>query len=109
MVIDVETWSRGIPSSMVSMSASELMATPHFPTSPSESGWSGSRPIRVGRSKAIERPCEPCSSRYLNRAFVWAAVPKPANWRIDQVLPRYMVSWMPRVYGNCPGSPRSRA
>jgi hypothetical protein len=109
MVIDVETWSRGIPSSIVSMSASELMATPHFPTSPRESGWSGSRPIRVGRSKAMERPWEPCSSRYLKRALVWAAVPKPANCRMLQTLPRYIVSWMPRVYGNCPGSARSRA
>jgi hypothetical protein len=97
MVIDVETWSRGMPSSSTSMSARELMATPHFPTSPSDSGWSGSRPISVGRSKAMESPWEPCSRRYLNRSFVCAAVPNPANWRIVQVLPRYMVSWMPRV------------
>ena len=34
------------------------MATPHFPTSPSDSGWSGSRPISVGRSKATDRPCD---------------------------------------------------
>ena len=34
MVIDVVTPASGIPSKSVSMSASELMATPHFPTSP---------------------------------------------------------------------------
>ena len=34
MVIDVVTPASGIPSNSVSMSASELMATPHFPTSP---------------------------------------------------------------------------
>ena len=109
MVIEVVTWSSGMPSNSVSMSASEEMATPHLPTSPSASGWSGSRPISVGRSKATDSPPPPCSSRYLKRAFVWSAVPKPANWRIVQSRPRYMVSWMPRVYGYWPGSPRSRS
>ena len=52
------------------MSASDVTATPHLPTSPSASGWSGSRPISVGRSKATERPWLPCSSRYLKRALV---------------------------------------
>ena len=109
MVIDVVTRSRGMPSKSVSMSRSDETATPHLPTSPRESGWSGSRPMRVGRSNATESPPPPCSSRYLKRAFVWAALPKPANWRIVQSFPRYIVSWMPRVYGYWPGSPRSRA
>ncbi len=38
MVIDVVTLASGILSKSTSMSASELIATPHFPTSPSESG-----------------------------------------------------------------------
>ena len=42
IVIDVDTWSSGIPSKSVSMSASEEIATPHLPTSPSERGWSPS-------------------------------------------------------------------
>jgi hypothetical protein len=42
IVIDVETWSSGIPSNSASMSASELIATPHLPTSPSDRGWSES-------------------------------------------------------------------
>jgi hypothetical protein len=42
IVIETETWSSGIPSNSVSMSASEEIATPHFPTSPSERGWSES-------------------------------------------------------------------
>jgi hypothetical protein len=37
MVIEVVTSARGILSNNTSMSASELMATPHLPTSPSES------------------------------------------------------------------------
>ena len=97
IVIEVVTLSSGIPSNSVSMSRSDETATPHLPTSPSESGWSGSRPISVGRSNATDSPPPPCSSRYLKRAFVWAALPKPANCRIVQTLPRYMVSWMPRV------------
>ena len=37
MVIDVVTSPSGIPSNSVSMSSSEVTATPHFPTSPSDS------------------------------------------------------------------------
>ncbi len=40
MVMETLTWSSGMPPNSVSMSSSELMATPHFPTSPSERGWS---------------------------------------------------------------------
>ncbi len=109
MVIEVLTRSSGIPANSTSMSSSEVTATPHFPTSPRESGWSGSRPMRVGRSKATDRPSLPCSSRYLKRAFVCAALPKPANWRMVQPLPRYIDGCTPRVNGNWPGSPRSRA
>src|SRR5688500_19427156 len=63
IVIDVETWSRGIPSKRTSMSARLEIATPVFPTSPSERGWSESYPIRVGKSKAVDRPVCPCSRR----------------------------------------------
>ena len=37
MVMEVVTFASGILSKSTSMSASELMATPHLPTSPSES------------------------------------------------------------------------
>src|SRR5262249_51572178 len=40
MVIEVVTSERGIWSNSTSMSARELMATPHLPTSPSDNGWS---------------------------------------------------------------------
>jgi hypothetical protein len=63
IVMETETWSRGIPSKSVSMSASEEMATPHTPTSPRERGWSESYPMRVGKSKATESPVCPCFSR----------------------------------------------
>ena len=38
MVMEVETFSSGMPSKRVSMSSSESMATPTLPTSPSASG-----------------------------------------------------------------------
>ena len=65
MVIDVVMSAREMPSKSASMSASEAMLTPHFPTSPSDRSWSGSRPIRVGRSKATLRPVPPAASRCL--------------------------------------------
>ncbi len=65
MVIDVEMSPSGIPSKSDSKSASESVATPHRPTSPSERGSSESRPINVGMSKATERPPWPCFSRNL--------------------------------------------
>jgi hypothetical protein len=46
--------------------------------------------MSVGMSKAVERPVCPCSSKYRKRPFVSSAVPKPANWRIVQSLPRYI-------------------
>src|SRR5262249_10977945 len=61
--------------------------------------------MSVGMSKAVERPVCPLSSRKRKRAFVSSAVPKPANWRIVQSRPRYMLGYTPRVYGNSPGRP----
>ena len=40
MVIDVVTWSSGMPSKSTSMSASDETATPHVPNSPSAFGSS---------------------------------------------------------------------
>ncbi len=42
MVIEVVTWSSGIPSNRISMSFNDEMATPHMPTSPFAMGWSES-------------------------------------------------------------------
>ena len=63
MVIDVDTSSSGMPSKTRRMSSIVSIATPVRPTSPSQSGSSESRPSCVGRSKAIERPVEPCLIR----------------------------------------------
>ena len=63
IVIDVETWSSGIPSKSRSMSSIESIATPVLPTSPSARGWSESRPIWVGRSNATDSPVCPWSRR----------------------------------------------
>ncbi len=65
IVIDVVMAPRSMPSKSVSMSASDVTLTPHLPTSPSDSSWSGSRPISVGRSNATLRPVPPASSRCL--------------------------------------------
>src|SRR5256885_6496716 len=43
--------------------------------------------------------------RYLKRRFVSFAVPKPAYCRIVHRRPRYIVGWIPRVYGGAPGIP----
>ena len=103
MVMEVDTVSRGMPANSSSMSASDPIDTPTFPTSPSASGSSASRPSCVGRSSASESPVWPCSSRYLKRWFVSLGVPNPAYCRMVQSLPRYMFWWMPRVYGYSPG------
>ena len=65
MVIEVEIFSRLMPSNSRIMSSMESMATPTLPTSPIASGLSESRPICVGRSKATLRPVVPLLSRYL--------------------------------------------
>ena len=59
IVIEVVTSSSGIESNSTSMSAAESMATPQWPTSPSDFGSSESRPIRVGMSKATLSPPPP--------------------------------------------------
>src|ERR1041384_1133314 len=59
-------------------------------------------------SKAVDSPVTPCSRRYLKRLLVSSGVPNPANCRMVQSRPRYIVGCGPRVYGNCPGNPLSR-
>jgi hypothetical protein len=88
MVMDVDTLPMSMPEKRVSMSARLSTATPSRPTSPSERGSSESRPISVGRSKAVDRPVWPCSSRYLKRSLVSLAVLCPANMRMVHGLVR---------------------
>jgi hypothetical protein len=59
MVMEVVISPIGMPSKSRSMSSSESTATPSVPTSPKDSGESESRPIKVGMSKATERPFWP--------------------------------------------------
>src|SRR5262249_31386096 len=54
---------RGIPRDSGSKTAGDEIATPHFPTSPTDVGWSESKPIRVGKSNATESPDCPCDRR----------------------------------------------
>jgi hypothetical protein len=53
--------------------------------------------MSAGMSKAVLKPVCPCSRRYLNLALVSAGLPKPANMRIVQSLPRYIDGYGPRV------------
>ena len=61
IVIDVVTSPSGMPRNSTSMSAAESMATPQWPTSPRARPESESYPIRVGMSKATDRPPPPAS------------------------------------------------
>ena len=64
IVIDVLTLSKGIPSKRISMSIKESIATPTFPTSPLDNGWSESYQICVGRSKATLKTVCPGDNNY---------------------------------------------
>ncbi len=86
------------------MSASESIATPHRPTSPSDIGSSESSPSSVGMSNAVDRPSPPDLMISLNRQFVSSAVPNPANMRIVHNRDRYIDAYGPRVYGYTPGN-----
>ena len=91
MVIDVVTRSRGIPSKRRSMSSRVETVTPSRPTSPRARGWSASYPMSAGMSKAVDRPVCPSRRRNLKRRFVSSGVPNPANIRMVQSRPRYIV------------------
>ena len=73
------------------MSSSVETDTPSRPTSPRARGWSASYPMRVGMSNAVDSPVCPCSRRNLKRRFVSSGRPNPANIRIVQSRPRYIV------------------
>ena len=88
IVIDVVVWSSGMPSKSTSMSAAESMATPQWPTSPSERGSSESRPISVGMSNATDRPSPPDLRSILYRSLVCLTLPNPENCLIVHGLPR---------------------
>ena len=108
IVIDVVTLSRRMPSN----SASSRPAMPHwlqpFPTSPRASGWSGSRPIKEGRSNATLSPVAPAPAlpvalvRALRRAEPGKLPHRPqlACIPVGVDAPRVRID---------PASPRSRA
>ena len=104
-VSDTVMRSRSMPSKAISKSRSVSIAIPTRPTSPSASGSSESSPHCVGRSKATLRPVWPLAIRYLKRAFVSAALPKPVYCRIVHGCLRNISGWIPRVNGNWPGRP----
>ena len=80
------------------MSASVSTATPALPDlAERDHGSSESRPMSVGRSKAVDSPVPPARSSSLKRALVSSAVPKPANMRIVHSCERYIERYRPRV------------
>ena len=90
MVMEVVTAARSMSANRSAMSAKVSMATPALPTSPAARGSSESRPIRVGRSKAVDSPVPPPRSSSLKRVLVSSAVPKPANIRMVHSFERYI-------------------
>src|SRR5262245_35301485 len=109
IVSDTLTRSSGMPAKAASMSARVSMAMPTRPTSPSARGSSESRPSCVGKSKATFSASWPWAIRYLKRPLVSSGVPKPMYWRMVHSRSRYMLRWIPRVYGYSPGWPISAA
>src|SRR5450759_2731657 len=65
IVIEVVMSASGMPPKSVSMSARESIATPQCQMYPRLDGASESWPIKVGMSKATDRPVWPLASRYL--------------------------------------------
>ena len=59
VMLVVTSGRAGSTSKSTSMSAAESIATPQWPTSPSDCGSSESRPISVGMSNATDSPPPP--------------------------------------------------
>src|SRR6476469_7407787 len=83
MVIDVFISPWGMPSSRVRMWPRWATGTPTFPTSPRAITWSGSYPVWVGRSKAIDRPVCPLARLVRYSWFDALAVEWPEYVRIN--------------------------
>src|SRR2546423_4827782 len=86
------------------MSGSVSIETPRLPTSPMASGSSESRPMRVGRSNAVDSPSPPAASRSRNLRLVSGAVQRPPNIGVVHSFDRYIDAYGPRVYGHSPGN-----
>ena len=80
------------------MSASVSTATPHLPTSPSDSGVVG---VAAHERRQVEGGGQPVAAGGEDgpgsARFVSSGVPKPANIRIVHSLERYIEAWTPRV------------
>src|SRR3954462_2872682 len=109
MVIEVVTSSSGMSAKRRSMSDADEPDTPSRPTSPRQRASSGSSPISVGMSNAVESPVCPCGKRKANRRLVSSGVPNPENIRIVQSFLRYMPACGPRANGYSPASPSFEA
>ena len=110
IVIDVETLSSGMPSSSTCMSSTRVdrdADATDFAERARRIGVDAHLRRQVERdatARSARRRADGGSARSSRRA-----VPKPAYCRIVQSRPRYIVGCTPRVNGNAPGSPRSRA
>src|SRR3989338_3233980 len=80
-VIEIVILSIGIPSKRFSMSRRVSMATPSQQTELRQIGSSESRPIRVGRSNAVESPVAFSANNILKSPLVSEGVPCPHNKR----------------------------
>ena len=104
IVIDVLTSLNGISLNNISISFSEEILHPHFPTSPIDLLLSASYPYNVGISNAMLNPVCPFSIKYFNLLFVSSGVPNPENILIVHFFPLYIFGYGPLVYGKSPGN-----
>src|SRR5207302_820094 len=86
IVIDVVTSARSMPANRSSTSARVSTATPQRPTSPRAWGSSESRPIRVGRSKAVDSPSPPARRISWKRTLVSSAVPSAHTFSMPSTV-----------------------
>jgi hypothetical protein len=88
------------------MSASESMATPTLPTSPSARGGRSRSPSGSGGRRRTDRPVWPGIEEELEALVGRLGGAEAGVLAHGPELPRYMPAWIPRVYGKAdPGSP----
>jgi hypothetical protein len=97
IVIEVFICPGGMPSSRVRMWPRWTTGTPTLPTSPRASSESGSYPVWVGRSKAIDRPVCPFARLVRYSSFDACAVEWPEYVRIIHGRSRSGRSLMSKV------------
>ncbi len=102
MVIEVLTSPSGMPSSSTFMSRTGRDGDAHLPTSPRARACRRRSPSAWADRRRSRGPSGPARAVRGSAGWVCSRSPKPANWRIVQKRPRYIVGCTPRVNGYSP-------